>query len=230
MKLVIIGCEYTGTTTLARSVNDWARDAMGRDFRIIHDHWKIPFTSGHEPIDTAHFLSDEEQQQVLALSPKLKEMTQRHSLYYHTPSYPDDNFTMLVGYVFDDSIYGPLYFEYGRPIDPENRTVVIRHVEKALLKNAPETTLVLVRCDPDTIRRRMKENPHVNELLQEKDIEFVLGRFDYEFEHTLFDHKFIVDTSTATPDRTLAEFVEKVQPHLTQSDRSMLLLTQVQGN
>ena len=229
MKIVIIGCEYAGTTTLAHAINDWAGEAMGRDFRIIHDHWKIPHTSGHEPTDTSHFLNDEEQRQVLGLSPKLKEMTQRHSLYYHTPSHPGDNFVMIVGYVFDDSIYGPLYFEYGRPIDPEDRSVVIRHVEKAMLQNAPETVLVLVTADADVIRSRMKDSPHPAGVLQEEDVEFVLERFQYEFKHTLFDHTLTVDTSTATPQQTLAEFVEKVQPHLTESDRSRVLLRRLQA-
>ncbi len=90
MKLVLIGCEYTGTTTLALGLNEWAEKTIGSGFRIIHDHWKLPHTSGHLPTDTAHFLDADEQAQVLALSPKLKEMTQRHSLYYHTPSAPDD--------------------------------------------------------------------------------------------------------------------------------------------
>jgi hypothetical protein len=224
VKLVLIGCEYTGTTTLARAINEWSREAMGRDFGIIHDHWKIPHTSGHEPTDTSHFLTDEEQQQVLSLSPKLKEMTQRHSLYYHTPSERNDVNVMLVGYVFDDSIYGPLYFEYGRPIDPEDRSVVIRHVERALLKNAPETVLVLVTAEPEVIRRRMGESPHPGGVLQEKDIEFVLERFQYEFRHTLFEKKLALDTSTATVGETLAEFVEKVEPHLTESDRSRMVL------
>ena len=107
MKLMLIGCEYSGTTTLALAINDWLRSETGTDFGIIHDHWKIPHTSGHAPTDTAHFLTDGEMDQVMSLSPKLKEMTQRHSLYYHTPSGAYDNNTMVVGYHFDDGIYGP---------------------------------------------------------------------------------------------------------------------------
>ena len=168
--------------------------------------------------------TQQERQQVLALSPKLKEMTQRHSLYYHTPSERNDANAMLVGYVFDDSIYGPLYFEYGRPTDPEDRSVVIRHVERALLKNSPESVLVLVRAEAEVIRRRMREGRHPGGVLQEKDIELVLDRFQYEFRHTLFEKKLALDTSTASVEETLAEFVERVEPHLTESDRSRMVL------
>ena len=229
MKLLLIGCEYSGTTTLSRAINDWSQETLGRDFGIIHDHWKIPHTSGHEPTDTSHFLTDEEQDQVMALSPKLKEMTQQHSLYYHTPSERNDVNTLVVGYVFDDTIYGPLYFEYGKPVDPEDRSVVIRHVEAAMLKNAPETVLVLVKATADVIRRRMRESPHHRGVLQEKDVELVLERFEYAFRHTLIGKKFVLDTSRATVEETLAEFVDNVQPHLTDSDRSRMLLRQLQA-
>ena len=61
MKLIIIGCEYSGMITLAVAINDFLREQTGTDFRIIHDHWKIPHTSGHLPFDTSHFLNEEEQ-------------------------------------------------------------------------------------------------------------------------------------------------------------------------
>ena len=74
MKLILIGCEYSGTTTLALAINEWMKETSGTDFRLIHDHWKIPHTSGHLPTVTSHFLTTEEQAQILALTPKLKEM------------------------------------------------------------------------------------------------------------------------------------------------------------
>ena len=226
MKLIIIGCEYTGTTTLASAVNDWLKEQTGTDFRIIHDHWKLPDTSGHLPFDTSHFLDEEEQASILGLSPKLKEMTQRHSLYYHMPRGQSDANLILVGYVFDDSIYGAHYFEYGRPIDPEDRRIVIRHVEHGFLEAAPETVLVLLKADADVIRRRMRETPHATGVLQEQDIEFIQGRFDEEFRASLFSRKFILDTSSATVEETMAEFAEGIQPHLSEVDRSRILARQ----
>ena len=232
MKLMLIGCEYAGTTTLALAVNNWAKKALGRDFGIIHDHWKIPHISGHEPTEKSQFLTEMEQQQILALSPRLKQWIQRHCLSYHTPSVPNDRNVMNVGHVFDDSIYGSLYFgyqyfEYKRPITHVDRSNFIRHLETQVTKNAPETVLVLLRASPDVIRRRMKEKPHPGGVLQEKDIESVLDSFQYEFSQTMFEHKFYIDTSTSTMHETLAEFVDKIEPHLTESDRSRMGLRQM---
>jgi hypothetical protein len=223
MKLLIIGCEYSGTTTLAVAINDWLREQTGTDFRIIHDHWKIPHTSGHLPFDTSHFLNEEEQAEVLALSPKLKEMTQRHSLYYHMPRGQTDANMVLVGYLFDDGIYGAHYFEYGRPIDPEDRRIVGRHVEHGFLAEAPDTVLLLLRTDADVIRKRMQTAPHPAGVLQEQDIEFIQGRFEEEFKASLFSRKFVLDTSSATLYETMAEFAEAIQPHLSEVDRSRIL-------
>ena len=230
MKLILIGCEYAGTTTLALAIDEWIRQTTGTGFRLIHDHWKLPDTSGHLPHDTSHFLTEEEQQQVLALSPKLKEMHQRHSLYYHTPHGATDANSLIIGYHFDDGIYGPLYFEYGRHTDPEDRRVVGPKVEKTMLQHASETVLVLVKASPDVIRRRMRENPHEKGVLRERDIEFVLDRFEDGFKISLFSNKLILDTSEVTADDTLAEFVEKVEMYLSEVDRSRILAHQALMN
>jgi hypothetical protein len=226
MKLILVGCEYSGTTTLALRINGWLTDLTGAGFRLIHDHWKIPHTSGHLPEDTDNFLTPEEQAQVLALSPKLKEMHQRHSLYYHTPHGATDENSLIIGYHFDDGIYGPLYFEYGRPTDPVDRRMTGPQVEKTMLQNAPETVLVLVKASPDIIRRRLRESPHEKGVLREADIQLVLDRFEEEFKRSLISKKFTLDTSAVTVDDTLAEFVEKVEIHLSEVDRSRLLARQ----
>ena len=78
MKIILAGIEYVGTTTISRMLNDWKLNVMGEPFYmgLIHDHSKLPHTSGH-PDDTTL----EEQEQVLNLSPKLKEMYHRYGMY-----------------------------------------------------------------------------------------------------------------------------------------------------
>ena len=151
-------------------------------------------------------------------------MTQRHSLYYHTPNERNDGNTMIVGYHFDDGIYGPLYFGYGRPEDPEDRTVVGRFVEQAMLKNAPETVLVPLKASAASIRARMKADPHPRGVLQDEDVEYVLGRFDDEFKRSLLKNKMTLDTTDSTPAETMAEFLTKIEPLLTEADRSRIMM------
>ena len=64
----------------------------------------------------------------------------------------------------------------------------------------------------------MKENPHTHQVVQEKDIEYVLQRFEEEFEASLIQKRIVLDTTTATVEETLAEFVEKYEPFHTNAD------------
>ena len=83
MKILLLGCEYSGTTTLAQNIFDWGQNTMGANFGLFHDHWKIPHVTGHWPIDTESFATHQEQAELLQLNPKMKEQMQRHNLYYH---------------------------------------------------------------------------------------------------------------------------------------------------
>ena len=42
MYLILTGCEYAGTTTLAHAINEWMQASMGAEFKLIHDHFKLP--------------------------------------------------------------------------------------------------------------------------------------------------------------------------------------------
>ena len=77
MKILLIGCEYSGTTTLAQNIFEWGQNNMGADFGLFHDHWKIPHVTGHWPIDTEAFATGKEQNELLDLNPKMKEQMQR---------------------------------------------------------------------------------------------------------------------------------------------------------
>ena len=169
MRLILIGCEYSGTTTLASAVFKWVNDSMDGGMLLFHDHWKIPFTSGHQEHDPPLSLDEEEQEQVLALSPKLKEMYNRYSLYYHiNPSSFKGPHFLAVGLHIEEAIYGPLYWGYGIkgpwPVGVERR-VVQDNVEANILKYAPDIVLGLVESSPDVIARRMKEDPHPRQIV-----------------------------------------------------------------
>ena len=222
MRLILVGCEYSGTTTLAVAICKWGQEVMGGgfDFFLLHDHYKFPHTSGH-----GHEMTEEEQRQLLAISPPLKEMVQRHNIYYHIkPTNYERPDHILIGLHIEDAVYGPLYFGYGREDQPNSRKVVSPLVEGEILRYAPDTVLVLVEAAPEVIRRRMRENPHQNAVLQEKDVELVLRRFREEYEESSIRNKIELDTSSATIEKTVLDFAARVDPFLTEADRLRILV------
>ena len=216
MRLILIGCEYSGTTTLANAISKWATDTMGGRMGF-HDHWKIPHIS-HDP----H--TDEENEQFLALSPHLQEEFQRYHLEYHLgPSFYQDAHHNMVGFHIDEAVYGSLYYGYGGDDEYGDRRRLARLIEHRIMELAPDTVLILVKASPEVIARRMKESPHPLGLLQEKDIGRVLRRFEEESQRSLIRNKFTLDTSTSPVEETLAQFVLEIEPHLTEADRLRIL-------
>ena len=178
MNIIVIGCEYTGTTTLMLRVQEWMKDSLGRA-SIFHDHFKLPNNSGHPPLDPDSIIFDEEEKrQVLEMSPKLKELFTRYTLYYHSPTRPmksTDIGGLHIGHHIDEMIYAPTYFGYGGPGEPGDRRVEAQNVEQGFLKYVPETVLVLMRTSAEVVRSRMRSAPHTDGVVRDEDIEHVLS-------------------------------------------------------
>ena len=221
MKLILAGCEYSGKTTLQLLISAWLQRITGSHRPFFHDHFALP--SGERPPINSQY-PVEIQEEVMALSPKLKEMFQRYIMEYHLGSsfykYPDHG---LVGFHIEEAVYAPLYYGYGGPGEYADRRVLARSVEAHIMENAPETVLVLLKASAEVIAKRMRENPRPKGLLQEQDIEYVLGRFEEEYNHTLIRKRFILDTGEGTIEDTFSEFVTEIHPHLTDDDRLRIL-------
>lgn len=212
MRLILNGCEYAGTTTLAGAISAWAVKAFGGTFGF-HDHWKVPHVS-HAP----H--TKEENEQFLALSPRLQESFQRYHMDYHiADTFYGDPHHNMVGFHIDEAVYAPLYYGYGGPGEYADRMRYARMMEHHILEKAPDTVLVHVKASAEVIARRMAEEPHDLALVKEPDIEKVLQRFEEENGWSFFRRKFAVDTSEATVEETL----EQIEPHLTDQDRLRML-------
>ncbi|MDP6822519.1 MAG: hypothetical protein QF554_04430 [Dehalococcoidia bacterium] len=222
MRLLLAGCEYAGTTTVAHAIDDWMSENMGARFSLIHEHWKIPHTSGHPDNTTS-----EEQEWLLQATPKFKEMHQRHSLYYHTQaSTYNGGDGMVVGGHIDDAVYAPMYFGYGQKGYSFDRELTMHQVEKTILYFTNDTVVVHITADSDVIRKRMQDDPHENGIVGPDDVDKVKGRFEELVAWSLLGNKISIDNSGALVD-TMAQFVDKIEPYLTDSDRTRILAHKV---
>ena len=228
MKILLLGCEYSGTTTLAQNIFDWGQNTMGADFGLFHDHWKIPHVTGHWPIDTESFATHQEQAELLQLNPKMKEQMQRHNIYYHIQPgafkkgeeekqgfYSD---YLAIGMHLEDAVYGPMYFGYGAEGQPAPRKTLTKTVERALLQYAPDFVLVLVKASPNVIQQRMENAPHPNQVIKPSDVEMILEKFEEEFSNSKIRNKFVLETSKQNKNQTLNEFIIKIEPFLSEDD------------
>ena len=126
MKLILVGCEYVGKTTLSEEIVKWISHTMGSS-RTFHDHFPIPWSKSN--------LTDEEQEQILALSPRLKEMFQRYIIEYHlNPLFYSDPDHNLVGFHIEEAVYAPLYYGYGGKDQYGHRTRLARAIEKEIIE------------------------------------------------------------------------------------------------
>ena len=207
MRLFLIGCEYAGTTTLAFKIRDWVKAKKGIDFGSVHDHWKIPDVVVHTPDE----LTEQETQQFLALSTRVKEAYMRHNLYYHTPHGIRKEDQLIIGHYIEDTIYANLYYNYGGPGQAGFRTAHSKTIEEIVMKLAPETILILVKASPEAIRKRMLDKPHKYPVVREKDIETVLQAFESSFQASQISNKISIDTTRFSPDESLVEFAKKIR-------------------
>ena len=245
MRLIIAGCEYSGTTTLSQTFGEWGTANMegGRwGPNEYHDHWKLPHVANFSPPApdevasvvacypdakdgdyTRTGLSQEERAQIMALSPKLKEMLQRYHLQYHLhPSFYAQDDHIMVGAHIDEGIIAPLYFGYGGGGQYADRRPSMRHYEEQILELAPDTILVLVTASAEAIRQRMKDNPHLEGALQDADVERVLERHEEEYADSLLLHKTRLDTSSATIEESTDEIIEKITALMPEKDRQRI--------
>ncbi len=223
MKIILAGIEYVGTTTIAARLSAWKREVMGEPFYLglIHDHSKLPHTSGH-PDDTTL----EEQQQILNLSPKLREMYHRYSIYYHLHHYTQAD-DLTIGLHIEESIYARKYFGYGRKGEPFDREVVFDQVERRIKQMTSDPIIIVhMTADADVIVRRMSElrnSPqHSNSPLRKEDVAEVMSEYERLIAKSDIGPKIHVDTSTDTPGETLQKIVELMEPHFTEHDRERI--------
>jgi hypothetical protein len=177
----------------------------------------LPFAEGEGPD------LDEEAQQVMRLKPKLLEKYSRYMIHYHMGRFFFlDNHHLLINWYYGDAVYAPLYYGYGGHDEYADRQLMARHHDADVMEAAPDTVLVLVKAAPEAIRQRMAENPHPYNFLKDEDIEFVLQRFEEEYNRSGIRRRFALDTTDANVQETLQAFLQQMEPHFTERDHLAL--------
>jgi len=220
MKIILAGIEYVGTTTIAKMIKDWKLEYTGTPFYdgLMHDHMKIPHTSGH-PDDTTL----EEQKQILNLSPKLMEMYHRYHMYYHLHHYfqRDD---LTVGFHIEEAVLARKYFGYGlegEAFDREN--IVFERIENRIKQITNDPIIIIhMKADVEVIEKRMENlktsSEHSNSPLLINDIENVMNDYKHYVDKSTIGPKIEVDTSTDSPTETLDKIIDLIKPHISEED------------
>ena len=242
MRLLVMGCQYAGKTTLAVALSNWMIQAMGLPFVRWHNHFVVPKLDQHLIVESESrgpitlpgkqdedMNTEADEEQIMALRPSVLEQLQRHNIWRHLHpdmfTTEDDN--LMIDAYYADSVYAPLYYGYGAPGTFGDRTKRARAWDYQLLKLAPDTALVLVKAAPDVIRERMRRDPKRRGILREQDVETVLERFQAEYDSSLVSRRFSLDTSDLPVERSLQEFLGWYRGHM--SDRDLLRMVAHSG-
>ena len=213
MRLILVGCEYTGKTTLAHRIAKLITEEMGDPLPMHqfgwHDHFVLPFSSSS--IGEA----DADAEQILEMKPALLEKFSRYLNYYHFQNVIyTDNHHLLTNWYYGDAVYAPIYYGYGGPEEFADRQAMARHLDAEVMRVMTDMVLVLLKTSPEKILHRKKEDPHEHCLIKAEDIERILERFEQEYTRSLIRRKFVLDTTAATPENTFREFMDLMKPHL----------------
>ena len=233
MRLTLMGCEYAGKRTLGVEIARWWAEQTGSEFHespqmSFHDHFTVPHVVHAGGHDDHKELSE---RQMLDLNPGLLEHYQRYQIgnKLHSGYVTGGPDLFLIDWFYADAVFAPLYYGYGGPGQYADRHVMARHMEAELLKTMPEMILVMMTASPEVIRQRKREGKsifpgrHKATHFKGEDAELVLSKFQDEYDVSLIRHKFTLDTTSATVDETLQEFISGIKKFITPEDRLRVL-------
>jgi len=198
MRIIAVGCQYTGVSTLFQGLMAWGQE-QGIRFHL-DDHFTIP--------DTQH-LSAEDKKLMVNLSPILKERHQRMQIVYHVRLMHRYDHILLGGFHIEEDVYGPLYYY------PGIKTISTRQYE---VEMPDDTILVHLTARPEVIQARLEIAPHEYSLIKTGDISMLLDRFREEVRASWLKQKIEIDTSDLRPEQLLERFFQKAFPFLSLRD------------
>ncbi|MCZ6633334.1 MAG: hypothetical protein O7G87_08005 [bacterium] len=204
MRVIVIGTEYTGKSTLVQAIQNWASE------RGIHHHMDDHFT-----VPDQQTLKDRSDQEAMVNVPSpIKERFQRFQIAYHVRLVKNYQHVLLTGFHIEEAVYGQRYYYPDLARAVEN--------PQAWEKDMPtDIILVLLTASADAIKQRMKDDPHDFPVVPEEDIEEVQDAFREEFRKSFFKQRFQIDTTDMTADDLLQAFLDGSFPHLSAADHAI---------
>ena len=224
MRVIIIGCEYVGKSTLAGQISRWMMRTMGLPSVRWHAHFVLPHLDRHilvPDIGAETPIDREEVEAILQLPPFLKEQLLRYMIWRHVCNdmYRATDDYLMVDFYYGEAVYAPLYYGYGGSDDTfSDRRRRAREWDAEVMMQAPDTVLVLLRTSANVVRRRMRLDSHAGSILKPDDVPIVLRRFEEEFADSQIERQFALDTTNSSADRTLQDFLRQMRPHFTDID------------
>lgn len=206
MRVIVIGTEYTGKTTLVQAIQQWGMDRGIRHH--MDDHFSIP--------DQQTLENPADQKAMTELPSAIKERFQRFQIAYHVRLVHKYQHVLLTGFHIEEMVYGQRYYypDLAHPVE----------TPQAWERDMPsDMILVLLTASPEAIKQRMKDDPHDFPIVPESDIEEVQAAFREEFRKSFFKQKFQIDTSTLTIYSLLNDFLRMSYPYLSAADHAIRL-------
>lgn len=191
MRIIIIGTEYTGKSTLANALQQWG---MERGIRHhMDDHFSVP--------DQQTIKDPADQKAMTEVPESILERFQRFQIAYHVRLINKYEHIVLTGFHIEEAVYGQRYYYPGllRPIE---------HPQSWEHDMPSDAILVLLNANADVIKQRMKADPHDYPIVPESDIEEIQEAFQEEFRRSIFKKKFQIDTSELNADSLLKAFLD----------------------
>ena len=204
MRVIVIGTEYTGKTTLVQDIQKWGLDRGIRHH--MDDHFSIP--------DQQTLENPADQKAMTELPSALKERFQRFQIAYHVRLVHKYQHVLLTGFHIEEMVYGQRYY-YPDLVRPVENPQAWEHDMPS------DMILVLLTASPEAIKQRMKDDPHDFPIVPESDIEEVQAAFCEEFRKSFFKQKFQIDTSTLTRYSLLNDFLRMSYPYLNAADHAI---------
>jgi len=201
MRVIIVGTEYTGKSTLANTLQQWG---IGRGIRHhMDDHFSVP--------DQQTLKDPADQKAMTEVPESIMERFQRFQVAYHVRLINKYEHIILTGFHTEEAVYGQRYYypDLARPIE---------HPQAWEQDMPKDSIFVLLNASTDVIKQRMQDDPHEYPIVPESDIEACQAAFQEEFRKSLFKKKFQIDTSNLEADGLLQSFLDGSYGYLGATD------------